>query len=62
MNAKCTGTVTYGIFLAIRVAYAQVLVVSFLEEIADNVWEKKIMSKLYDIKGNNNLVNVVEHI
>ena len=41
MKAKCTGTVTYGIPLLIRVAYAQVLVVSFLDEIADNVCEKK---------------------
>lgn len=58
MKAKCTGTVTYGIPLAIRVAYAQVLVVFFLEEIANKVCEKNFMSKPYKIKGNNSLDNI----
>lgn len=41
MKAKCTGIVTYGIPLTIRVAYAQVLVVFFLDEIANKICEKK---------------------
>lgn len=40
MKAKCTSTVTYGIPLAIRLAYAQVLVVFFFEAIANKVCEK----------------------
>lgn len=55
MKAKCTGTVTYGIPLAIRVAYAQVLVVFFLEEIANKACEKKI-SCLNHIKSRETIV------
>lgn len=57
MQAKCTGTVIYRISLVIRIAYTQVLVAFFLEEIANNVCEKNFMSKSYKIKGNNSLVN-----
>lgn len=50
--------VTYGICLAIRVAYAQMLVVFFLEELLITCVRKKLISKPYKIKGNNSLVNI----